>query len=171
MRSDPASATVVTRKGSELLPAPVTPLWLTGVNAVVVPMPLLAVPPPVWLLKSGEKSVPPVAISVPQSPGVAPEGKSSNAASPEYAIWQLSSLPRITRVSGPPDPISTNGVCADAGGARSTVAVTASRAVPARSDMVRRYAHADPGVKSHESGTTTGRPRAARLGRSDPVRD
>ena len=81
-RSEPASTTVVTRLGSPELPEPVTPLWLTGVNGVVVPRLAPAAVDP-WLLMSGAKSVPPVATNVPQSPGVVDDGYSSNAASPE----------------------------------------------------------------------------------------
>jgi hypothetical protein len=43
---------------------------------------------------------------VPQSPGLADDGKSSSTESPAWATWQLSSLPIATLVSGPAEPIS-----------------------------------------------------------------
>ena len=76
----PASATVVTLNGLAAVPAPLTAVWLTGVKAVFVPMLLAA--DASWALKFGAYSVSPTNTSVPQSPGLEAEGKSSKRASP-----------------------------------------------------------------------------------------
>ena len=69
----PAAATVVTLNGLAAVPAPETAVWLTGVKAVFVPMPLAA--DASWAEKFGAYSVPPTNTSVPQSPGLAADGK------------------------------------------------------------------------------------------------
>jgi hypothetical protein len=76
----PASATVVTLKGLAALPEPLTADWDTGVHGVLAPRLLVAVRS--WAEKFGAYSVPAVKTSVPQSPGLAAEGNSSNCASP-----------------------------------------------------------------------------------------
>jgi hypothetical protein len=47
----PAVTTVTTRYGSAIVPAPITPVWLTGVKFVHEPR--LSVLVPSWLKKSG----------------------------------------------------------------------------------------------------------------------
>ena len=76
----PASATVVTLNGLALVPAPPTGDWPTGVNGVLEPMPDVDVES--CAAKFGANSVPAVNSSVPQSPGLTADGKSSSRASP-----------------------------------------------------------------------------------------
>src|SRR3954451_16164815 len=112
----PASATVMTLNGLALVPAPLTGDWLTGVNGVLAPRADVDVVS--WAAKFGAKSVPATNRNVPQSPGLAVDGKSSSPASPACATWQLSSLPSVTLVSGPLDAMSWKGTaaCADPAG-------------------------------------------------------
>jgi hypothetical protein len=129
----PAAAIVVTLNGLAALPEPLTAVWLTGVNAVLSPMPLAA--DASCAAKSGANSVPPTKTSVPQSPGYAEDGKSSRRASPEWATWQLSSSPSATLVSGPAgETISLNGTaaCAVVAAAAAIVSAVVSAAVQAR---------------------------------------
>ena len=77
----PASATVVTLNGLAAVPAPLTSVCETGVHGV---RRADAARPPSRRARrsSGANSVPAVKTSVPQSPGLAEEGKSSKRASP-----------------------------------------------------------------------------------------
>ena len=137
MRRSPAASavtTVVTRYGLALVPAPVTSDWLTGVNAVAGAMPDVALRS--WSEKAGENSVPLAKTNVPQSPGVADDGKTSKRASPMWLTWQLSSLPTAMLVSGPPEAIVLNGTAACAGGA--TPASMRSAAMTPRARRRRR---------------------------------